>query len=260
MVVVFPSDYFSPKKPDEMYSDQFKAFESVGAQPATINLGELSSESKVLGKFEPGKSLYRGWMLTLTDYNVLHSALTAAGLAPLISPSSYANAHYIPNWYPKIAAFTPETAFLSPEADLVKELMKLGWDRFFVKDHVKSLKTANGSMIDSADKVTEVVANMVKFRGQIEGGLAVRRGENILQATERRYFVVSGTPYASEESHSIPEVLKNIASLIDSPFYSVDIAQNSDGIDRIIEIGDGQVSDITGWAPERLANIVMNTL
>lgn len=260
MVVVFPSDYFSQKKPDEMYNDQFKAFGAAGGQTATINLSELADNSKVLGAFDAGKSIYRGWMLTARDYEVLYKALSSSNLAPITKPASYANAHYIPNWYPKIADFTPETIFFSVDDDLTTELGKLGWDKFFIKDHVKSLKTANGSIIDSPEKVTELMENMKKFRGQIEGGLAVRRVENIVQTTEKRYFVVAGIPYASDISEQIPEILKQVAGLIDSPFYSVDIAKTAAGVDRIIEIGDGQVSDITGWAPDRLAGIVLKHL
>jgi len=42
---------------------------------------------------------------------------------------------------------------------------------------------------------------------------------------------------------------------IDSPFFSVDIAQTDDGVARVVEIGDGQVSDLVGWPAESFANI-----
>jgi ATP-grasp domain, R2K clade family 3 len=45
------------------------------------------------------------------------------------------------------------------------------------------------------------------------------------------------------------------ADAISSPFFSVDVARRADGVDRIVEIGDGQVSDLVGWSIERFVNI-----
>jgi hypothetical protein len=42
---------------------------------------------------------------------------------------------------------------------------------------------------------------------------------------------------------------------IPSPFFSVDIAERQDGIFRIVEIGDGQVSDLVQWTSKRFAEI-----
>lgn len=35
----------------------------------------------------------------------------------------------------------------------------------------------------------------------------------------------------------------------------VDVALREDGVERIVEIGDGQVSDLVGWSPERFAEM-----
>jgi ATP-grasp domain, R2K clade family 3 len=45
------------------------------------------------------------------------------------------------------------------------------------------------------------------------------------------------------------------AETIASPFFSVDVARRVDGVERIVEIGDGQVSDLVGWSVERFVNI-----
>ena len=45
------------------------------------------------------------------------------------------------------------------------------------------------------------------------------------------------------------------AEAIPGPFFSVDVAFRTDGVERIVEIGDGQVSDLVGWSVERFANI-----
>ena len=45
------------------------------------------------------------------------------------------------------------------------------------------------------------------------------------------------------------------AGAIPRPFFSVDVARRADGTDHIVEIGDGQVSDLVGWSVERFFDI-----
>lgn len=47
-----------------------------------------------------------------------------------------------------------------------------------------------------------------------------------------------------------------IAERIDSPFFSVDIILSKEGQHRLIELGDGQVSDRKKWLPERFASML----
>ncbi|WP_445251522.1 MULTISPECIES: ATP-grasp domain-containing protein [unclassified Microcoleus] len=44
-------------------------------------------------------------------------------------------------------------------------------------------------------------------------------------------------------------------SLIHSKFFSVDAVEPQDGVKRIVEIGDGQVSDLVGWSAARFAQL-----
>ena len=134
-------------------------------------------------------------------------------------------------------------------------MKRLGWGRFFVKDHVKSLKTSVGSIVEDPEQIEIVVSEMEKYRGFIEGGLCVRRVEDFIAGSERRYFVLNRTPYATEPGVAIPEPVIYCAEAIASPFFSVDVARRVDGVERIVEIGDGQVSDLVGWSVERFVNI-----
>jgi hypothetical protein len=45
------------------------------------------------------------------------------------------------------------------------------------------------------------------------------------------------------------------AEAIASPFFSVDVARRADSIERIVDIGDGQVSDLVGCSVERFVEI-----
>ena len=191
--VVFPEDHFLHKKPDAMLKDQFDAFIAKGLDVCTINLDNWAIHN---AKPE-NKALYRGWMLNKADYKLLIKAFEDNDMIPYTNLENYLATHYLPNWYPLIKDLTPETVVFSADDDLEKELRNLDWKRFFIKDYVKSLKTSVGSIIDSATQINLLLTEMKKFRGTIEGGICVRKVENFIPETEKRYFVIEGTIYAS---------------------------------------------------------------
>lgn len=95
---------------------------------------------------------------------------------------------------------------------------------------------------------------MQRFRGMIEGGFCVRRVESFLPDSERRYFVLDGVAHAA--SGDVPQIVRECAKRLQSRFYSVDVVQRADGQLRVVEVGDGQVSDLVGWTPEGFAKVL----
>jgi hypothetical protein len=65
--------------------------------------------------------------------------------------------------------------------------------------------------------------------------------------------VYRGKPHSAEGE--VPALVREVALRIESPFYSVDTAMRRDGIMRVVEIGDGQVSDLKEWAPQAFVNL-----
>jgi hypothetical protein len=122
-------------------------------------------------------------------------------------------------------------------------------------DYVKSLKTSIGSAIVDPAQVETILSEMRKYRGTIEGGVCVRRFENLVPDSEKRYFVIGNRPHAASPDAPIPDIAIETARRIMSPFFSVDVARHEEGKFRVIEVGDGQVSDLVGWTPERFAQI-----
>jgi uncharacterized protein YcgI (DUF1989 family) len=94
---------------------------------------------------------------------------------------------------------------------------------------------------------------MEKFRGIIEDGICVCRFEDFAPNSERRFFVIHGIPHA--QSGSTPELVSECARRIKSPFFTLAIALRADGVLRVVEIGDGQVSDLMGWEAARFAEL-----
>ena len=179
--------------------------------------------------------------------------LLGTGAQPLTDATTYLSTHHLPNWYPALAEFTPETRIFPVTADLVAELHALDWPAYFIKDYVKSLKTSIGSLISIPEQAATVSAEMRRFRGTIEGGFCVRRVERFLPDTEQRYFVLDSVPHPA--SGAVPSIVSECVARIRSRFFSVDVVQRIDGVLRIVEIGDGQVSDLVGWTPEQFVSI-----
>jgi hypothetical protein len=113
-------------------------------------LESLSSDSpQIRPLLTPNANvIYRGWMLCASDYQKLVTVVSQTGACIHTSSVDYLATHYLPNWYHSIKDLTPETHFYHSNGDLENELAKLGWERFFIKDYVKSLKTSIGSIVN----------------------------------------------------------------------------------------------------------------
>ncbi|MEL6930127.1 MAG: ATP-grasp domain-containing protein [Cyanobacteria bacterium J06600_6] len=262
MIFLFPNDCFDPQKPDAVYRDRYLAFKQAGFQTALIEIESLDSPNASIYPASLAQDLivYLGWMLSAENYRLLTKIIHGAGATPFTSNEEYLATHYLPNWYPLIQDLTPETRIYAANEDLVAKLAQLNWSRYFIKDYVKSLKTSVGAIIDRPEQINIVLAEMKKYRGVIEGGVCVRRVEDFLPKTEQRYFVINHQPFAADLDLDIPQLVQECATRIESNFFSVDVIQRADGALRIVEIGDGQVSDLVGWSVDRTIQIWQNAI
>ena len=251
----FSSDFFQPNSVDEAFREQAAALEKVGVPVGTIAVeqGTIRLPDSTPSGCEV---VFRGWMMTAEEYNSFQSLVDRTGGRTFHSLEQYLHTHHLPNWYPELEGLTAETVFFPSDIDLAEALADLDWPGYFLKDYVKSLKTSVGSVIRDLSEAPRVAEEMRHFRGEIEGGFAVRRLEAFMPDTERRYFVIDGTAHAPNEERPTPEIVSEAAQRVSkSRFFSVDVARTKDGQDRIVEVGDGQVSDLVGWSPERFAQL-----
>jgi len=244
----------TPDAPDEMFADQHAALTEAGFTASICPDSVLAGFKPLRGIPIGSKVVYRGWMATAEEYAALIRAIERAGGVPLTSQQEYLTAHHLPNWYPLLAEFTPETRVFSPDADLVAELRALDWGSYFVKDFVKSLKSGRGSVVRDPADAPAVVSELREYRGRIEGGICVRRVEEFMPETEQRYFVLRGVVYAGG-AEPVPDVVRACAERVRSPFFSVDVVRRRDGVLRVVEVGDGQVSDLVGWSASAFASL-----
>jgi len=254
MHFLFPSHPLRAAVIDDMFAGQRDAL-IAASHTASLVPDAVISGGKPLRNVAAGAVIvYRGWMLNAADYVRLDEAVRVTGATLLTSPADYLACHHLPNWYPLINEFTPETRVFPVTSDLERELRSLVWDQFFVKDYVKSLKTSTGSMIRDPSMIGTVIEEMKHFRGEIEGGFCVRRVEPFVAESERRYFVFRGKPFAPA-GEAIPPIVHAVAGRLASPFFSVDVIRRTDGALRVVEVGDGQVSDLTGWSADEFSAI-----
>lgn len=256
MHLLYPSHPLRRRQPDDQYAAEMEAVSAAGFEASVFSFEEFQ-----MGEFHPWPTLpsgcdvlYRGWMMSGSEYESFTLNLTRYGARPVTSLADYLKSHHLPNWYPRIHELTPETRIFPANCDLEAELRALAWEEYFIKDFVKSLKTTAGSRISKPEQVARVVAEMQHFRGMIEGGFCVRRVESFLPETERRYFIVNGRPHSP--SGDVPAIVHECAKRLAQPFFSVDVIQRSDGQLRVVEVGDGQVSDLVGWSPEAFAGVL----
>lgn len=130
----------------------------------------------------------------------------------------------------------------------------------FIKDYVKSLKTGKGSIVDSQTDLLRALSEMKFYRGIIEGGVVLREVVNIQPNSEVRFFVARNkmfTPTVKDcDKYKLVENVVEKLGHKKLNFYSVDVANISNGDIKVIELGDGQVSDYPGWSLNNFITIL----
>lgn len=241
--LVFPCMPYSPNEIEPMFEAQARAAEARGLPFSRFSYEDFQQEGRVVLRPRPEEGdelLLRGWMLKPSEYAEVDRFLT--------SPAHYREMHWLDGWYERIREFTAETRFLE-EGSAIEALLA-EWGRAFVKDRVKSC-TANGlPIVSNRDELETLRDTMIEFRGEIEGGLCFRQVENYIQ--ECRLFVWRGQVHHREIDPAAIDLAQTVALRFDSPFYTIDLGLREDGVWRVIELGDGQVSDLKEWTPEEL--------
>lgn len=259
MRILYPVSPFDAKQPDETFREEYFAVQRDLAGKVEVGLFAETPADIAFRVPAPATeagvvTLYRGWMLSPEIYDKFRRAIEKTGGSLRVSKKEYLKAHWLPEWYPDIGDLTAPTIVFPEGVNVGAHMRTSNWKSFFVKDFVKSSNTGGGSLVHSFDQIDRVVADIRHYRGGLEGGVCIRQGEKYLPGTERRYFVINGVPWGAE--NHIPDVVHQCATRMAMPFYSVDVAERDDGVLRIIELGDGQVSDIKEWPLTRFTEIL----
>jgi hypothetical protein len=282
----FPRDPFAVRQPDAAYVQEAEAADKLGIPYHLINFEALVEEQdaaravrQVPVQSEPVIAVYRGWMLRAEQYAALYAALADHGVTLINAPDAYALTHHLPNWYPQLAAWTPRSIWLSVDdaldpATLAPVLTRFKGSPLTVKDYVKSQKHRweEACFIPNAaalEHVVRVAGKFVELQGpDLNGGIVFRQFETFEPLTQHRlsgmpltreyrlFFLngepISCTPYWEpgeyDDTVAVPlDQIRDAVAIIDSRFFTADVARREVGAWRIVELGDGQVAGL----PER---------
>jgi hypothetical protein len=277
---LFPSEPFSPRRVDPDFARELAAVEDVGSAVGLVELDALLEAHDVERAIRhvptnAGLAIYRGWMLTPTQYTDLYQALAHRGTVLINSPAQYRHTHYLPESYPVIAKDTPHTVWLPtrgvPDFDHVGELLsRFGDAPIIVKDYVKSRKHewADACYIPSAadpTAVERVVRRFCALQGEdLNEGLVFREyvpfrrlgvhpKSGMPLSEEYRVFILDGAPLLTTEywedaayTASVPPLDQfwMVLKAVNSRFFTADLACTEAGRWMIVELGDGQVAGL----------------
>ncbi len=277
-LIIFCSDPLNPRRVDPHFTEEVRAARELGLRTSLLDHDALlagDAAGAVAGVPRgAGAAWYRGWMVPSGRYAQLAGALTARGVTLLTSPDGYRRAHELPGWYGTFAPVTPPSVWLAAEPgrapgarELAARTAELGGGPAVVKDFVKSRKhewheACYVPDLADTDRLAAVVARFVELQDTfLAGGVVVRAFERFTDVGEARVWWVDGRPVLVTAHPDRPGLRPTPALAAVSPlvaalgcrFVSTDLALREDGEWRVVEVGDGQVSDLPrGMDPQPL--------
>jgi hypothetical protein len=262
VILLVPADVLHPRRPDDHFAAEADAARAAGMDVALIDHDAASTpggaEAAVRAVRVSGTAWYRGWMLRSENYAALAAALLRRGVTVRTSPEQYRRAHELPGWYSALATLTPRTAWTTgddrTEFDRARD--ELGSGPAVLRDYTKSMKhywheAAFIPELTDGDAAWAVAQRFRELRDDdMTGGFVLRRFEHFSSAEVRTWWVHGRCALIGphpDTPHDLPTAFDADASeLIENlelPFVTADFALRTDGTWRLIELGDGQVSD-----------------
>lgn len=264
-LILFPSSYYSLDRPDEDLRVEYDAAYATGLfDIALFGYDKWFQEGKLILKNAPETkrlAVHRGWMMRPDQYEAFYERLLENNIELITTPREYALMHVFPNIFQKFGNDTARMLTFPLHERIDVELMKRNFDRFLVKDYVKSVKgTEFPACFDASitqeefDRWMEV---FYKYRGSLlTGGICVKEWLPLKRygnrTNEWRVFYVNHQPLTisrnSAQGSYAPEVPRDLImkyANLDSIYYTVDYAELEDGSFKVIEAGDGSVSGLS---------------
>jgi hypothetical protein len=269
VLLLLPADPLRPRLPDPHFAPEFDAAQEAGLSTALLDHDALvagAASESVSRVPEADDVVYRGWMVSAAQYASLETALGSRGSALRTSAEGFQRAHELPGWYASLSDFTPETVWSEGRsADPIDDLcQKLGTGAAVLRDYVKSMKHYWSEACYVPDVLDrqhsrKVAARFIALReDSFTGGLVLRRYESFQGAEVRTWWVdgvcalTTAHPDTSDvlppDDRELPD-LSEVVPQLALPFVTIDFAQRADGAWRVIELGDGQVSDRPSSTP-----------
>jgi hypothetical protein len=264
--------------PDAGFDRELDALGVLDLPASLISVEEVAEGllDAALAHIEPARrttpALYRGYMLSPDAYEALYDALADLNFVLVTAPGDYSQAHLLPESFHAIAPFASPTVFIdgADPDEAWEAACTLGRVPRMLKDHVKSAKfdwfgACHVPPDCTRERFDQILAGLVEERGEdFTGGVTVRALAALREVgrlpggapahEEYRALVVSGELVAFEPiwvdltpqpAPAPRDLIREVASRLDAPFFSLDLARTVDGEWVAIEVGDGGVSRLS---------------
>lgn len=270
-MLLVPRDVLRPRRPEEHFAAEARAAAELGVQVALVDhdgLCEPDGAGAAVARVpaDAGAAVYRGWMLRASQYAAFARALAGRGVTLRTSPDHYQRGHEFPGWYPALASVTPRSAWTRGDLqdDFTRACAELGPGAAVLRDYVKSMKhywdeAAFIPDLSDTSAAWKVAARFRELReDEFTGGFVVRRYEHFSSAEARTWWVdgtcalVTAHPDSPDDLPPAgldPEPFAPLIAALGLPFVTADLVRRGDGTWRVVEVGDGQVSDRPASAP-----------
>ncbi|MEU0128420.1 MULTISPECIES: ATP-grasp domain-containing protein [unclassified Streptomyces] len=270
---LFCRDPLRPARPDGAFAQEAAAARQAGAPVVLVDHDALlaGDAEAAVGRVPRGSGpyWYRGWMIPQGRYGELERALVARGCSLLTDAVAYRTAHELPGWYALFTELTPASVWLpmtsgnatrghAPWSRLARPL---GSGPGIVKDFVKSRKhewheACFVPELGDAERLTAVIDRFLALQGDfLAGGVVLRAFERFVPGGEARVWWVDGEPALVTAHPDTPGrsaepslgAVREAVRELGCRWVTTDMALREDGVWRVVEVGDGQVS---GLPPE----------
>lgn len=264
-MILFPSSFYNIAKVDEALQQEYDAAKSTGLFDIALwGYDKWLTEDELVVKNAPDKlcrAVYRGWMLHPEKYRNLYNRLIEYNIQLVTTPEEYELMHIFPNAYKFLSEDTAKMKTYPLHEHIDVERLKKTFQRFMVKDFVKSVKGSQFPKFfdqsvtqEEFDKWMDV---FYKYRGKLLiGGICIKEYLNLKKygskTNEFRVFYINHEPATITRNSgqgsytpTPPKRLVDKYATLSSPYYTIDYAELSDESWVVIEAGDGGVSGLS---------------
>ncbi|MFE7743830.1 ATP-grasp domain-containing protein [Nocardia sp. NPDC057455] len=264
MILLFPADVLRPQRVDEHFAAEADAARAAGLEVAVVDHDALSqpggADAAVRRVRTQGAAVYRGWMLRSDQYAAFDRTLRQRGVMLRTSAEQYRRAHELPGWYSALAEMTPRSVWTAgiDRTAFDRACREFGTGPVVLRDYTKSMKhywheAALIPDVANPDAAWRVASRFHELRGEdLTGGFVLRRFECFRSAEVRTWWVDGecrsigphpDTPEEMPDAEFDPATVEDAIAALDLPFVTADFVLRDDRVWRLVEIGDGQVSD-----------------
>jgi len=264
-IVLFPSSYFSVKQIDEEMKNEYDSALATGLFDVILfGYDKWVNEGKLVLNQVPSEmcsAVMRGWMMKPEQYSRFYEELLKNNIKLITSPDEYEHMHIFPNVYKHFGNDTAKIRLYKLHEQIDIEDVKKSFDRFMIKDFVKSVKGTEFPRFFDSSVSQEQFDNWMnvfyKYRGDLlTGGICVKEYFDLKlyggNTNEYRVFyadnkILTVSKNSGQKNHTSepPKALLEKYNDLPSRYYTVDYAELADGTWKVLEAGDGSVSGLS---------------